>query len=82
MAMHRCDYAVTEAGFGADLGAEKFLDIKRRLAGHLSAGRRRRGGDGARAENARRPEKTELGAEISAALEERACPICCAMCPT
>ena len=33
MAMHRCDYAVTEAGFGADLGAEKFLDIKCRLAG-------------------------------------------------
>ena len=33
MAMHRCDYAVTEAGFGADLGAEKFLDIKCRAAG-------------------------------------------------
>lgn len=33
MAMHSCDYAVTEAGFGADLGAEKFLDIKCRLAG-------------------------------------------------
>ena len=27
------DYVVTEAGFGADLGAEKFLDIKCRLAG-------------------------------------------------
>ena len=27
------DYAVTEAGFGADLGAEKFLDIKCRAAG-------------------------------------------------
>ena len=27
------DYAVTEAGFGADLGAEKFLDIKCRIAG-------------------------------------------------
>ena len=27
------DYAVTEAGFGADLGAEKFLDIKCRVAG-------------------------------------------------
>ncbi len=27
------DYCVTEAGFGADLGAEKFLDIKCRLAG-------------------------------------------------
>ena len=33
MAMRLADYAVTEAGFGADLGAEKFLDIKCRLAG-------------------------------------------------
>ncbi len=33
MAMKMGDYAVTEAGFGADLGAEKFLDIKCRLAG-------------------------------------------------
>ncbi|BAH05436.1 formate--tetrahydrofolate ligase [Clostridium kluyveri] len=33
MAMHFGDYVVTEAGFGADLGAEKFLDIKCRMAG-------------------------------------------------
>lgn len=33
MAMKLGDYTVTEAGFGADLGAEKFLDIKCRLAG-------------------------------------------------
>ncbi len=33
MAMKLGDYAVTEAGFGADLGAEKFLDIKCRYAG-------------------------------------------------
>lgn len=33
MAMHFADYAITEAGFGADLGAEKFLDIKCRCAG-------------------------------------------------
>ena len=33
MAMKLADYAVTEAGFGADLGAEKFLDIKCRYAG-------------------------------------------------
>lgn len=33
MAMHMSDYVVTEAGFGADLGAEKFLDIKCRKAG-------------------------------------------------
>lgn len=33
MAMGTADYAITEAGFGADLGAEKFLDIKCRAAG-------------------------------------------------
>ena len=33
MAMRLADYTVTEAGFGADLGAEKFLDIKCRMAG-------------------------------------------------
>ena len=33
MAMTFGDYAITEAGFGADLGAEKFLDIKCRKAG-------------------------------------------------
>ena len=32
-ALKLCDYAVTEAGFGADLGAEKFFDIKCRKAG-------------------------------------------------
>lgn len=32
MAMATADYAITEAGFGADLGAEKFLDIKCRAA--------------------------------------------------
>lgn len=30
MALKLCDYVVTEAGFGADLGAEKFIDIKAR----------------------------------------------------
>ncbi|MBQ8175113.1 MAG: formate--tetrahydrofolate ligase [Clostridia bacterium] len=33
MAIRLADYAITEAGFGADLGAEKFLDIKCRMAG-------------------------------------------------
>ncbi len=33
MALKMGDYAITEAGFGADLGAEKFLDIKCRMAG-------------------------------------------------
>ncbi|MDR9824297.1 formate--tetrahydrofolate ligase, partial [Vibrio sp. FNV 38] len=32
-ALRSADYVVTEAGFGADLGAEKFLDIKCRMAG-------------------------------------------------
>ena len=32
-ALHLAEYVVTEAGFGADLGAEKFLDIKCRFAG-------------------------------------------------
>ena len=33
MALKLADYAVTEAGFGADLGAEKFMDIKCRMSG-------------------------------------------------
>ncbi len=37
LALKLADYVVTEAGFGADLGAEKFLDIKCRMAG-LRAG--------------------------------------------
>ena len=37
MALKAADYAVTEAGFGADLGAEKFLDIKCRASGLRSA---------------------------------------------
>lgn len=32
-ALYLADYAITEAGFGADLGAEKFLDIKCRMSG-------------------------------------------------
>ena len=33
LALKLGDYVVTEAGFGADLGAEKFLDIKCRIGG-------------------------------------------------
>ncbi len=33
MGLSLCDYVVTEAGFGSDLGAEKFIDIKCRTAG-------------------------------------------------
>ena len=52
-ALKLADYVVTEAGFGADLGAEKFFDIKCRKAG-LDARRRRRRRDRARAQDARR----------------------------
>ena len=37
MAMHGADWAITEAGFGFDLGAEKFFDIKCRTAGISTA---------------------------------------------
>mgnify|MGYP000025457052 FL=1 len=37
MAMRFGDVAITEAGFGADLGAEKFLDIKCRMTGVVPA---------------------------------------------
>lgn len=37
MALKSGEYAVTEAGFGADLGAEKFLDIKCRVSGLVPA---------------------------------------------
>ena len=33
LALKMADYCITEAGFGSDLGAEKFLDIKCRYAG-------------------------------------------------
>ena len=69
LAMKLGDYAVTEAGFGADLGAQKFLDIKCRAAG-LSPDAvvvvatiralKMHGGVG----------KTELGAENLEALEK------------
>jgi formate--tetrahydrofolate ligase len=36
-ALRLADYVVTEAGFGADLGAEKFIDIKCRMAGLVPA---------------------------------------------
>ncbi len=69
LAMKLGDYAVTEAGFGADLGAEKFLDIKCRMAGLVPSAvvvvatiraLKMHGGKA----------KTELGAEDLAALEK------------
>ncbi len=52
-ALKLADYVVTEAGFGADLGAEKFLDIKCRKTG-LEARRRGAGRHHPRAQDARR----------------------------
>ncbi len=52
-ALKLADYVVTEAGFGADLGAEKFFDIKCRKAGLKPGGGRHRR-DGPRAQDARR----------------------------
>ena len=52
-ALKLCDYVVTEAGFGADLGGEKFLDIKCRKTG-LAPDCARAGRDHPRAEDARR----------------------------
>ncbi len=69
MAMKLGDYAITEAGFGADLGAEKFLDIKCRTAGLtpsavvVVATVRALKMHGGRA-------KTELGSEDLSALEK------------
>ena len=69
LAMKLGDYAVTEAGFGADLGAQKFLDIKCRAAGispdavvvvATIRALKMHGGVG----------KTELGAENLEALEK------------
>ena len=69
MALKMGDYAVTEAGFGADLGAEKFLDIKCRMAG-LTPGRCSCSCNGARAEDARRPcERPSLRRRTYRALE-------------
>jgi formate--tetrahydrofolate ligase len=53
---------VTEAGFGADLGAEKFFDIKCRKAGLKPQGRRDRG-HRAGAQDERRVAKDDLGTE-------------------
>ena len=75
--MHLSDYTIIEAGFGADLGAEKFLDIKCRMAGLkpscvvLVATVR------ALKYNGGVP-KAETGVENLEALR-RACPTCCSM---
>ena len=53
LALRLADIAITEAGFGADLGAEKFMDIKCRKAG-LCAGLHRDRCDRARPEVQRR----------------------------
>ena len=55
-ALKLADYVVTEGGFGADLGAEKFLDIKCRRPG-------RRRGAGRHHPRAQRPRGAEGGSE-------------------
>ena len=74
------DYAITEAGFGADLGAEKFLDIKCRMAGLkpscvvlVATARALKYNGGV--------PKAETGKENLEALE-RVCPTCCSTFPT
>ena len=57
-ALKLADYVVTEAGFGADLGAEKFVDIKCRKAG-LKPGRGRDRRDDPRAQVPRRRRREE-----------------------
>ena len=59
-ALKLADYVVTEAGFGADLGAEKFLGYQMPAGGYL-AGRRRAGGYAACAEIPRRAQKRANG---------------------
>ena len=53
IALKLADYVVTESGFGADIGMEKFFDIKCRYSG-LIPNVRGAGGDGAGAQDARR----------------------------
>jgi hypothetical protein len=73
-ALKLADYVVTEAGFGADLGAEKFIDIKCRAVGPVA---QRRGGGGHRA-----------GAEVPGRVSRcrswglRTWTRCAAACPT
>ena len=68
--------AITEAGFGADLGAEKFLDIKCRLAGlKPDCGGRR--GHGARAQEPRRRGARPTSTRRTWRRWRRACRTCC-----
>ncbi len=69
MAMKLGDYAVTEAGFGADLGAEKFLDIKCRVAGLIPSAVVVVATVRALKMHGGKP-KTDLGSEDLAALEK------------
>ena len=66
--IHGGDYLITEAGFGADMGAERFFNIKCRASG-LDAGRRRAGGDRARPQGPLR--------EVQDRRRQAACPRTC-----
>ena len=75
MALQLGDYAVTEAGFGADLGAEKFLDIKCRMAG-LTPSCRGGGGHRPGPEEPRRRAQGRAERQKIWRLWRRACPTC------
>jgi formate--tetrahydrofolate ligase len=70
LALKLSDYVVTEAGFGADLGAEKFLDIKCRTAGLAPLGLRACG-DGQGTEHHGGVPKRSLAGNVQA-LQKRA----------
>ena len=59
LSLSLADYIITEAGFGADLGAEKFLDIKCRYAG-IAPSACRAGGHRPRPQEPRRRGKADL----------------------
>ena len=78
MALKLGDYAVTEAGFGADLGAEKFLDIKCRMAG-LQPDAVVHRGHGPGTEVPRRRSQGRAEPRRIWRHWKRACPTCCSM---
>ena len=80
-ALKLADYVVTEAGFGADLGAEKFFDIKCRKAGPDAVGRRD-GGDGAGAQVPWRRQARGISARRTSPRWRRASPISAAISTT
>ena len=73
-ALALADIVVTEAGFGSDLGAEKFFDIKCRIGGLQSGGGGARR-DGALAQDARRRRQEDISAPRTSARSSAGCRI-------